>query len=199
MHRGVAGGVEVDELLRSAVPHAHRHLVALHAGHRVLDVAHLGLAGFGVDEGVVHHHALVHAVEGQLRLLGRPEETAVDAELVAVHALAENHIVTVATLHQIAIHIEVALLQFSTSFLLGVVVLGFAPVLLGLGELELLLAVETVKALVLTTLVVSYSLAVGRKDETHHLALRIQVAVHQLVPLQEFFLSKSGASNKQHR
>ena len=62
---GVAGGVEVDELLGSGIPHADGNLVALHAGHGVLDVAHLGLAGLGVDDGVVEDHALVHAVEGQ--------------------------------------------------------------------------------------------------------------------------------------
>ena len=146
--------------------------------------------------GITDHHALVHAVEGQFRLLGRPEESAVDAELVAVDALAEDDIVAVAALHQLAVDQQVAILFLNAPLQLGVVVLGLAPILLRLGELELLLAIEAVD---LATLVVGNRLAVGGKDETHRLALGVEVAVHQLVPLQKSLLRKSGACNKQHR
>ena len=110
---GVAAGVEVDKPPGGGLIDTHGHPVALHAGHGVLDGHHLGLAGFGVHQRVVHHHALVHAVEGQAIAVGRPEEAFINTKLVAVHALAEHHIVAVATLHQLALHSEVPVLHLN--------------------------------------------------------------------------------------
>ena len=64
------------------------------ARHRVLLGCRLGnhasgVVQFGhVNQRIVGHHALVHAVERQSGALRIPEQAALDAELVAVHALA---------------------------------------------------------------------------------------------------------------
>ena len=199
VHRGVADRVEINQFTGSRLIDAHGNPVALHAGHGILDGHGLGLTGFGIHQRIVHHHALVHAIEGQTAGLGRPEETAVDAELVAVDTLAEDHIVAVATLNEIAVDIEASLFFLHTLLQLGIAILGLAPVLLGFGELEFLLAVEGVETLVLATLVIGDGLAVGGEDETHHLTLGVEVAVHQLVPLQEFLLRHHRSSTHQGR
>ena len=76
---GGAGGHVID---------AHGDLVGGLPRHGVL----VGLVGGDVGEEVhlrvVGDHALVHAVEGEAHAVGAPEEAAVDAELVAVHALS---------------------------------------------------------------------------------------------------------------
>ena len=62
---GVAAGVEVEELPCGGLIDTHGNPMALHASHGVLDGHRLGLAGLGVHQRVVDHHALIHAVEGQ--------------------------------------------------------------------------------------------------------------------------------------
>ena len=37
---------------------------------------------------IVGHHALVHTVESEAHAIGAPEETTVDAKLIAVYALS---------------------------------------------------------------------------------------------------------------
>ena len=100
-------------------------------------------------------------------------------------ALAEDDIVAVASFNELAVDIEVALFRFDTLLEFGVVVLRLAPLLLGFGEFKFLFAVESVLFAVAK---VGNGLAVGGKYEARCLAFRIQVAVHQLVPLQELVL-----------
>ena len=45
-----------------------------------------------IDQWVVVHHALVHAVKCQALAIGAPEQTAVNAELAAMNALAIDHL-----------------------------------------------------------------------------------------------------------
>ena len=65
-----------------------RYLMALHAGHRVFHRFGLGTAGVDIDDRIVGHHALVHAVERQGGTLRRPEQAFVDAELPLVDGLS---------------------------------------------------------------------------------------------------------------
>ena len=116
-----------------------------------------------------------------------------------MHTLAEDDVVAVATLHEGAVDVEAALLQLDTLLELGVVVLRLAPVLLGVGEFELALAVEAVVAFVVAAFVVGDGLAVGGEDEAHGFALGVEVAVHELVPLEEFVLCECGACQEQDR
>ena len=95
------GGVtrlEIDGVARGHVQHAHPHEVRRLARHGILlgsrRSAHLGRIiqlGNG-NQRVVGHHALVHAIEGQPGALRVPEQTALDAELVAVHTLAIDQV-----------------------------------------------------------------------------------------------------------
>ena len=62
-----------------------------HSGHRVFVGCKCCLSFEGVDLGIVGHHALVHAVEGQLLSVGTPEGAFVDAELIAVNTLPINY------------------------------------------------------------------------------------------------------------
>ena len=61
--------------------------MARHTGHGVFVGLVGSLSGEDVHLRIVCHHALVHAVEGQLLAVGTPEESAVDAELIAVDSL----------------------------------------------------------------------------------------------------------------
>ena len=80
-----------DFLARGDVINVQRHLVARHAGHGVFDGLGGGDALRDVDQGIVGHHAFIHAVVGEEFAVGRPEDTTVDGKLVAVHALTCNH------------------------------------------------------------------------------------------------------------
>lgn len=88
----VTARVHIDDVVVGGVIDAECHLVALHAGHGVLEGLFAGDAGRGVDEGIVRDHGLVHAVEGQIAALGRPEGAFFDAELIAMDRLTEDDV-----------------------------------------------------------------------------------------------------------
>ena len=75
------------------IVYSYRHLVAGHSCHRIFVRFKSGDAGRGIYLRVIGHHALVHAVEGQIRAFRAPERTFHDAELVAVNRLAVNDVV----------------------------------------------------------------------------------------------------------
>ena len=62
--------------------------MACHSRHRVFVRLVCSLALKGVHLWIVGNHRLVHAVEGHLHAVGRPEESPVAVELVAVHGLS---------------------------------------------------------------------------------------------------------------
>ena len=68
--------------------------MGIHTCHGVF----VGLVGSltreNIDLWIVGHHALVHAVEGQTLSVRTPERTFIDAELVAVNALAVHNLTT---------------------------------------------------------------------------------------------------------
>ena len=66
-------------------------LMACHTCHRVFDGLGGGDALLNVDQWIVRHHALVHRIVGEELAVGRPEDAAVDGELVAMYALASHH------------------------------------------------------------------------------------------------------------
>ena len=88
---GGFAGLDYDLLARGDVVDVQRHLVARHARHGVFDGVGGGDTLGDVDERIVGHHALVHAVVGEELAVGRPEDAAVDGELIAVHALTGHH------------------------------------------------------------------------------------------------------------
>ena len=85
---GGVAEVEVDGLIRLQGEDADRHFVRRHAGHGVLVGSQRRLSLEGVALRIVGHHALVHAVEGELLPVGTPEGSLVDAELISMHALS---------------------------------------------------------------------------------------------------------------
>ena len=64
------------------------------AGHRVLDVLDRCDGRAGVHERVILHHALVHAVEGDVVAVRGDVLAFVDAPLAAVHRFAEHDVLT---------------------------------------------------------------------------------------------------------
>ena len=88
---GIAS-LEVECLAGCHVVYAHGHLMRCLAGHGIL----VGLVGGDTGEEVhlriVGHHALVHAVEGEAHAIGAPEESAMDAKLIAVYAAAIHNL-----------------------------------------------------------------------------------------------------------
>ncbi len=84
---GGVAQVEVGGPSRREGEDADGHFVRRHAGHRVLVRSQRCLALERVDLRIVGHHALVHAVEGELLPVGAPEGSLVDAELIPVDAL----------------------------------------------------------------------------------------------------------------
>ena len=110
--------VEPHRLVGRHVVDTHFHLMACLAGHRIVVGVRLGYALCDVDLRIAGHHALVHAVEGELLPVGTPERTLLDAELVAMHALPVHDVVgavgaaVVAHLSLLAVgcqHVEVPL------------------------------------------------------------------------------------------
>jgi hypothetical protein len=94
-------GLEVDELLCREIIDAERHLVTRLACHRIFvgsissDARTRVRHDFGigdVDLRIVGHHRLIHAIEREFLAVGTPEETTVDAEFVAVHALTVDDV-----------------------------------------------------------------------------------------------------------
>ena len=64
------------------------YLMAGHACHRIFVRFQGGDAGRGVHLRIIGHHALVHAVEGQVSAFRTPECTFIDTEFVAVYGLS---------------------------------------------------------------------------------------------------------------
>ena len=71
---------------------AEGHLVGVAACHGVFHVLHRGNGRAGVDKRIVLHHALVHAVEGDIVAVGGDVLALVDAPLAAVHTLTEGDV-----------------------------------------------------------------------------------------------------------
>ena len=78
--------------LRLHVVDAHFHLVTGLTGHRVFVHCDSSNALRDIHLGISGHHALVHAVEGQLLSVGTPEGALRYAELVAMHALSVDDV-----------------------------------------------------------------------------------------------------------
>ena len=102
------GGVtclEIDGIAGCLVINADPHQMRRLTRHRILLGSgcgyHMGaIVEFGdIDERIVGHHALVHAVECQTCALRIPEQAAIDAELVAVYALTINQVTRTVTGH----------------------------------------------------------------------------------------------------
>ena len=185
--------LEVDLLHRYGVVNSDGDLVALHSGHRVFYRFRLSLAGFGVHDGVVFHHALIHAVEGQPRLSGRPEDSLVDAELVAVHAFAQHDVITVARLNQLVVHIKASVFCLHTLVCRGFQHILIFIFLLG-GEHLRHLSVEHIG---LVTSRIHHPLRTRFEDDAAYLSLGIQAVIHQLLPIQHLVLSEGRQSAEQ--
>ena len=85
--------LQVNDFSGFYLIYAYGHFMAGHARHRIFVRFKSGDAGRGIYLRVIGHHALVHAVEGQIRAFRAPERTFHDAELVAVNRLAVNDVV----------------------------------------------------------------------------------------------------------
>ena len=101
---GRVASVKVDGLLCVEVIHSNGHLVARHSRHRIFVGFEGRLALEGVHLRIVGHHRLVHAVEGEPLSVGTPEETFLNAELVAVYGLS-IHYLSAAVGGQLCVHV----------------------------------------------------------------------------------------------
>ena len=95
------GGItclEVDRIARGHIQHTNGHQMGCLSRHRVFLGGRSGNHVSAIiqfrnsNQGIIGHHALVHTVEGQACSLGIPEQTTLDAELVAVNALAIHQV-----------------------------------------------------------------------------------------------------------
>ena len=86
-HLGLLVGLEPHGLPIVGIVDAQGDLMARHARHRIAYPFDFGLAGVGLEQRILTHHRLVHAVEGQQVTLGAPEDAALDAELVTMDRL----------------------------------------------------------------------------------------------------------------
>ena len=103
------GGVaclQIDGLLGGRIENTDGHLVAGHTCHRVLVRFQGSDAGRCIYLRIVCHHALVHAVESHQVALRAPEDTAVDAEFIAMHGLSAEYAVRFVG-HSKSVHVEV--------------------------------------------------------------------------------------------
>ena len=71
------------------------HDVRCHACHRIFNRGGFCGAFCDVNQRIVCHHALVHEVIGEFGAVGRPEDTAVDGELVTVNRLSRDDVLRV--------------------------------------------------------------------------------------------------------
>ena len=83
-------GFQPDCVAACQVVDAYRHFMAFHSCHRVLNGFDLCTAGIDIDDRIVGHHALVHAVESQGVTFRRPEQAFVDAEFPLVNGLSAH-------------------------------------------------------------------------------------------------------------
>ena len=88
---GGVSGVEINGLLGVDVVDAHADLMACHSRHGIFVGFESCHAFEGVDLWIVGDHCLVHAVEGETAAVGTPEESALDAKLVAVNGLSIDY------------------------------------------------------------------------------------------------------------
>ena len=95
---------KVDGLLCVEVIHSYGHLVARHSRHRIFVGLKCRLALEGVHLRIVGHHRLVHAIKGKTLSVRAPEETFLNAELIAVNSLS-IHYLSAAVGGQLSVHV----------------------------------------------------------------------------------------------
>ena len=89
---GRVANIQIDGLLCFQIKDADGNLMRGHACHGILVGFQFSLTLEGVHLRIVGYHTLVHAVEGQFLAILAPEGTFVDAELIAVNALAIDNL-----------------------------------------------------------------------------------------------------------
>ena len=85
-------GLEIDSCLCVRVKDTYCDLMRSHARHRIFAPSDSRFAIIGLHQWVALNHCLIHAIESKLMTRRTPENTAVDAELIAMNRLSPHDV-----------------------------------------------------------------------------------------------------------